>query len=47
VLSRLSVPFRHDPLLSPGVTLFAIRMNRLVQEYPYPRIIPFPIQGTG
>ncbi len=26
---------------------FAIRMNRLVQEYPYPRIIPFPIQGTG
>ncbi len=26
---------------------FAIRMNRLVQEHPYPHIIPFPIQGTG
>jgi nucleoside-diphosphate-sugar epimerase len=26
---------------------FAIRMNRLVQEYPRPDIIPFPIQGTG
>src|SRR5260370_42448582 len=25
---------------------FAIRMNRLVQEHPYPSAIPLPIPGT-
>jgi nucleoside-diphosphate-sugar epimerase len=52
VLGRLTICRPHN-VIGPDmgrehvIPEFAIRMNQLVREYPAPRVIPFPIQGTG